>query len=201
MASWVKEMLLGTESGEQSRLESLETFNEQEAYLHSHNLSNLDEGWFEDWALVYNYGALVWEQLRQAVGSDALTAGLRDFYEIHADRTVGYDDLISALEDHTDVDVDSLLGQWTRQNAKIDLAISKVTIQDVDGKYEVQVDILIDADREYELFTALGYRSTNQGSWQLVDLTLKNTRQYTVKFSAVNGHWKSASIQNIVCHR
>ncbi len=117
--------------------------------------------------MVYNYGALVWEQLRQAVGSDALTAGLRDFYKIHADRTVGYDDLISALEDHTDVDVDSLLDECTRQNAKIDLAISKVTIQVVDGKYEVQVDILIDADREYELFTTLGTgrRTRGAGSW------------------------------------
>ena len=64
-------MLFGDESGARTRLRHLEDNIEQEAYLHKNNLASLDDTWFDDWALVYDYGALVWEQLRQKIGDDA----------------------------------------------------------------------------------------------------------------------------------
>ena len=102
---------------------------EQEAYLHQNALADLDERWFDDWALVYDYGALVWEQLRQKVGDDALAAGLHDFYLTYPNQAVGYDEFIDCMGEHTKLDVGAFLDPWTHQNARINLVLQDVDVQ------------------------------------------------------------------------
>ena len=184
MASWAKEMLYGNAYGANNRLNHLKGFNEQKAYQYQKSLANLDNNWFEDWALVYDYGALVWEQLRQKVGSEALIAGLRDFYETHGNQTTNYNEFVSCMEKHTEVDVAAALAQWTEHNARIDLMIQDVTIRYVNGRYEVQVDLEIDADRDYELFTALGYKTSLDENWQLINLHLTKAGRQRIKFKS-----------------
>ena len=184
MISWAKEMLFGDESGARTRLRHLEDYIEQEAYLHKNNLASLDDTWFDDWALVYEYGALVWEQLRQKIGDDALKAGLHDFYETHGNQNVNYYDFIKCMENYTEVDVAAYLEQWTQHNAKINLILHDGLIQEVEGVYEVEVILEIDSDRDYELFTALGYKTSKSDDWHLIDLHFEESGRYSIKFTS-----------------
>jgi len=62
--------------------------------------------------------------------------------------------------------------------------IQDVTIRYVNGRYEVQVDLEIDADRDYELFTALGYKTSLDENWQLIDLHLTKGGRQRIKFKS-----------------
>jgi len=134
--------------------------------------------------LVYDYGALVWEQLRQMVGSEAMFAGLCDFYKSQHNQKTGYDDFITSMQKFTEVDVAAYLEQWTRRNARINLIVRDVDIQPVNGEYEVQVKLEIDADQDYELATALGYKTSTEDVWHLIDLHPKKKGQYPIKFKS-----------------
>ncbi len=182
MASWAKERLMGVEAGASNRQRHLEGFIEQEAYLHKSSLDSLDDSWFDDWALVYDYGALVWEQLRQTMGTDAFLAGLLDFYALHGGQTVTYEDFVDCMQNHTEADVAAAVAQWTIRNAQVDLRIDDVAVQQVDEGYAVQVDLGIEADGTIEIFSALGYRAFPDETWQLIDLRLKSDGRYSVKF-------------------
>lgn len=183
-ASWAKEELYGSEAGAQNRLSQLQGFNEQEAYRYGRNLSNLDDGWFESWALVYDYGALVWEQLRLEMGSDSLSAGLRDFYGLPTGRATGYEEFIASMQTHTPADIAATLSQWTRHNARIDLTIQDAAILPENGHYHIRVDVRIDADRDYRFSTALGYKTSPEEDWRLIDLHVTKGGLISVEFDS-----------------
>jgi hypothetical protein len=184
MASWAKEMIFGNESGAKNRLHHIESYIEQEAYLHENNLASLDDTWFDDWALVYDYGALVWEQLRQKIGDDALKAGLHDFYEMYRNQNVNYDDFIKHMENYTEVDLAGSLEPWIQHNAKINLVLHDSLIQEVEGVYKVETILEIDSDWDYELFTALGYKTSKSDDWHLIDLHFEESGRYSIKFAS-----------------
>jgi aminopeptidase N len=165
-----------------NRLLHIKDYIEQEAYLHKNNLAGLDDSWFDDWALVYDYGALVWEQLRQKIGDDAMKAGLHDFYETYGNQNVNYYDFIKCMEKYTEVDVAASLEQWTHHNAKINLILHDVIIQEVGEVYEVEALLEIDSDRDYELFTALGYKTSKSDDWHLIDLHFEESGRYSIIF-------------------
>ncbi|PKO11595.1 MAG: hypothetical protein CVU39_28505 [Chloroflexi bacterium HGW-Chloroflexi-10] len=184
MASWVKETLQGNQAGASNRFQYLKAFDEQEAYRHKDSLANLDDGWFEHWSLVYNYGALVWEQLRLEMGSEAFLAGLRDFYKSQHNQKTGYDDFITSMQKYTQVDVAAYLEQWTQRNARINLALGDVVIQPMNEGYEVQVDLEMDADRNYEIATTLGFKTSTGEDWRLIDLPLVKRGQNRIQFES-----------------
>jgi len=184
MASWAKEELYGSAAGAGNRLRDLQSFTEQEAYRDGKNLANLDDGWMESWALVYNYGALVWEQLRQEMGSAALSAGLRDFYQLHNGRTAGYEEFIACLKKHTTADIAAVLSQWTRHNARVDLAIKDVVVVPENGHYKIRVDVQIDADRDYHFSTALGYKTSSGQEWGLIGMHVTKAGLISVEFES-----------------
>ncbi len=184
MASWVKETLYGAEAGASSRLSYLEAYDEQEVNDCKGCLANLDDSCSSNWILIYDYGALVWEQLRQMVGSEALIAGLRDFYESQHNQKTGYDDFITSMQKFTEMDVAAYLEQWTQHNARINLAIGDVAIQPVNEGYKVQVKLEIDADQDYELAIALGYKPSADEDWRLIDLHLVKGEQNLIQFKS-----------------
>jgi len=184
MASWVKETLYGDEAGANNRLRYLKAYDEQEISRCKGCLANLDNSCSNNWILVYDYGALVWEQMRQKVGSEAMLAGLRDFYKSHRNQKTGYDDLITSMQKYTDVDVAAYLEQWIQHNARINLIVRKVTIQPMNGGFEVQVELETDADRDYELSTALGYKTSTEEDWHLIDVHLVRRGQYRLEFKS-----------------
>ncbi|UCD37597.1 MAG: hypothetical protein JSW54_12335 [Fidelibacterota bacterium] len=134
--------------------------------------------------LIYYYGALVWEQLRQKVGDEALFAGLGDFFAEYRYRTATYQDLIRCLESKTDVQVEVYLNQWIKNNAMIDLAISDVNVQAVNESYTSEVEIVVASDQDYELFTAIGYRTPLQKDLSIIDLHTTEQGSLKVTFES-----------------
>jgi hypothetical protein len=88
------------------------------------------------------------------------------------------------MQKFTEVDVATYLEQWTRHNARINLSVREVAIQPVNGGFEVQVELEADADRDYELSTALGYKTSTEEDWHLIDLHLVRRGQYRIKFES-----------------
>ena len=184
MASWAKEELYGSEAGAGNRLRDVQSITEQETYHSDKNLANVGDGWMEAWALVYNYGALVWEQLRQEMGSESLSAGLRDFYGLEGGRTTGYEEFITCMKTHTPADIAATLSQWTRHNARIDLTIKEVAILPENGHYHIRVNVQIDADRDYRFSTALGYKTSPGEDWRLIDMHVTKAGLISVEFDS-----------------
>jgi hypothetical protein len=120
--------------------------------------------------LIYYYGALVWEQLRQKVGDKDLFAGLGDFFRKYRFKTVTYQDFLQCLQAKTSVNVEEYLNQWIKHNAIIDLSISNVSIQKKGDFYSGEVEILVDSNRDYELFTSIGYKTSLEDEMEIIDV-------------------------------
>jgi hypothetical protein len=156
------EQILGLEAGAEFRRQYRANvvssgFLQLEATLENVNKT----GGAED-GLLYSYGALVWEQLRQKLGDEAFWAGLADFYTKNSGQNVRVGDLIACLQVRSTVDVAAHLNQWTRHNARIDLSIANVETVAEPGRWTSTVDVLVVADRDYELFTAIGLRGMDK---------------------------------------
>ncbi|UCH11176.1 MAG: hypothetical protein JSU61_04615 [Fidelibacterota bacterium] len=132
--------------------------------------------------LIHYYGALVWEQLRQKVGDEVLFTALGDFFRTYTLQTVSYQDFLRCLQARTDVPVAEYLDQWFQHNALIDLSINQVNIRNAGERYRTEVDILVNADRDYDLFTSIGYTTTRQAELALMDLSLTRRGIHTVTF-------------------
>ena len=121
-------------------------------------------------ALMYDFGALVWEQLRQKIGETALIDGLAKFYEKYPFQVRTIDDFFTCLQDNTMVDVREYMDQWINHNTKIELSIEKVDYEKIGAIGKCEVNVQITADRDYELFTELGYRFADESDWESIPL-------------------------------
>ena len=189
MSAWAGEMLWGEAYGRALRAQYSANYNAQMPYLFSGTLEspgNIVQGdtWKGESTLTYDYGALVWEQLRHKVGDDALKAGLRDFIQQSNSQPGTYADLVRCLERHTSVDVAAYLEPWIAHNARIDLSIKQVTIQPDGGRFTTEAVISVTGDKDYELFTALGYKTATSLDWVTIPLHLTGRADYSVKFTS-----------------
>lgn len=62
--------------------------------------------------------------------------------------------------------------------------IRNVTIQHADDCFKVQVDLDIDANRDYQLFTALGYKISLDEDWRLIDMHLIKAGVQSIAFDS-----------------
>ena len=120
--------------------------------------------------LIYYYGALVWEQLRQKVGDEALYTGLADFFSKYRFESSDYQAFLNCLQATTSVNVEEYLNQWIKNNAKIDLMVKNVSIMKEGNGYRSDVEIMIESDRDYELMTAIGYKTSPEDKMELLEL-------------------------------
>jgi aminopeptidase N len=135
---------------------------------------------------IYYYGALVWEQLRQKMGDEALLAGLTDLFRRYRLKPVGYPELLDCLQSRSDVSVEEYLSQWIGHNAVIDLTVGDVTVSGQEGAYRTQVEVVVDSDRDYELFTSVGFRTSSEGPMETVDTHIdrRGSSRVTLESSA-----------------
>jgi len=134
--------------------------------------------------LIYYYGALVWEQLRQKVGDEALYAGMADFFRKYRFETSNYQAFLQCLQARTSVNVEEYLNQWIKNNAIIDLMINNVSIQKEGNGYRSDVEIMVDSDRDYELITAIGYKTSTEDEMELVELHFFKKGIHKVSFQS-----------------
>jgi len=184
MAAWAAEQTLGVDAGSDGRLAFVEGFYNRQGYTASRTLENAQKGSDAENSLIYSYGALVWEQLRQKLGDAAFQSGLYDFYTQYGTHSADFPTLISALQDHTPVQVQAYLDQWVRHNAQIDLAIENVSIVQNGNLFETSVQVAILSDRDYEIYTALGYRTAMSGDVSIVEIHTTQDGMHEVAFSS-----------------
>lgn len=175
MNTWASERLWGPDSARAIRTSYLESFDHEMGYrspgtLEYPNSIWKSSTWKGEWTLIYQYGALVWEQLRQKIGSETLAAGLHDFIQQSAGQHGNFDELVRCLERYTDVDVAAYLAQWTTHNAQLDFSILSATTRKTGDQYETTVRVNLESDRDYEIITALGYKTSSSRDWELVPL-------------------------------
>jgi hypothetical protein len=189
MSAWVGEMLWGEAYGRALRAQYSAGYNAQMPYLFPGTLESpgvilQGDTWKGESTLTYDYGALVWEQLRQKVGDFPLKAGVNDFIWQSSQQPGTYADFVQCLQRHTGVDVAAYLQQWLTHNPRIDLAIKQITIQPGGNQYTTAAVITVVSDKDYELFTSLGYKTDTSPDWITIPLHLNKQGDYAVKFSS-----------------
>lgn len=185
MTARIREKLYGSKEAANLRREYIESFETQQAYLHKDPLANLQDDWFDDWSLVYDYGELVWEQLQQYIGEEALLNTMKEIYQSRQNREISYPEFIETLKHHTTLDVDSFLQQWTRANVKLDVSIRDVQIMDTSDRRTVEIIFQIDTDQPVEIITSIGYKSSSNDQWQYRSLFLDSKNENRISIECI----------------
>ncbi|KAA3656764.1 MAG: hypothetical protein DWQ10_14690 [Calditrichaeota bacterium] len=106
------------------------------------------------------------------------------FFGMNGYETVGHSELIAALQAHTGIPVEQYLDQWIKNNAKIDLSIKNVVIQQNGNGYETSVEFNAESDKDYEIFTALGYRTSPEGEMTIIEVNTTKTGSQSLSFTS-----------------
>ncbi|MDP6038234.1 MAG: M1 family aminopeptidase, partial [Candidatus Latescibacteria bacterium] len=183
MSAWACENILGREAGGNIRLGFAEGYSKRGNNA-IRTLENAQKTGDAERALIYSYGALVWEQLRQKLGDEAFFSGLADFFNTSRYQSTGYRDLFASLQAHTKVSVGQYLNQWVKNNAKIDLSISDVRVQQSGNTYETTVKFNVESERDYEIFTALAYKTSVTGEMTYVEVHTTQKGIQSLSFSS-----------------
>ncbi|NIV95505.1 hypothetical protein GWN42_22620 [candidate division KSB1 bacterium] len=184
MSAWAGEQVFGQDAGAAIRSSFVNGFIQNRGYEALRTLENAQKSSSAERSLIYSYGALVWEQLRQKLGEIALFAGLDDFFTTNEYKSAGYSELYASLQAHTEVPVEPYLDQWIKHNAKIDLSIRNVTIHQSGNLYETTVEFNIDSDRDYEIFTAIGYKTSVTGQITNIEIHTSQKGIQTLTFTS-----------------
>ena len=76
------------------------------------------------------------------------------------------------------------LDQWIHHNARIDLSIGQVNIQERDGLYHTEVEIWVDSDQDYELLTSIGYKTASQEEMVAIHVHVTQKGAYKITFES-----------------
>ena len=182
IAAWAFEQLEGEEVGGVARKYFMEQFSQNKGYNSAKTLEDVKKTGPTERALIYGYGALVWEQLRQKLGDEAFFAGLGNFFKQYGFKDLTYLNFLESLQAETTVNVESYLKQWIKENAKIKLSVDDVEIQKKNGFYQTDIEISVSSDKNYELFTSIGYKTVSQTRVQTVPVhvSVKGNHRFTL---------------------
>ena len=182
IAAWAFEQLEGEETGGVARKYFMEQFSQNKGYNSAKTLEDVKKTGPTESALIYGYGALVWEQLRQKLGDEAFFAGLGTFYKQNGFKEVNYRNFLESLQAETTVNVESYLKQWIKENAKIKLSVNDVEIQKKNGSYQTEIEISVSSNKNYELFTSIGYKTASQTRLKTVPIhvSTKGNHKFTL---------------------
>jgi aminopeptidase N len=188
MGIFATETLWGEANAREIRGLNLQNFIREMGYLSPGTLeypNNIwkNSTWQGEWTLVYDYGSLVWEQLRQKMGDDALIAGLRDFLQQSASHPSGYTDLIACLQRHTSLNVAAFLAQWITHNVQIDLVMKSALTRPAGAAYETTLTYTVVSDRDYDVSAAFGYKTAASPDWIILPLTDTQWGTHTMTFT------------------
>jgi hypothetical protein len=172
-SGWVLEQVTGPEAGAQARKHFLKQFIRNKGWEASNPLESVQKIGKAERALMYYYGAIVWEQLRRKMGDDSFFAALREFYAQNGFKQTTYGDLLAGLQKRVDFDVREFLNQWTNENAKIKLSIGEIDIQQEGTGFRTGVEIEVDSDKDYDLVTAIGYQTSSKEALTIVPINIR----------------------------
>ncbi|NHJ48284.1 MAG: M1 family metallopeptidase [Asgard group archaeon] len=183
IASWAIEKIIGAEEGASIRESYLSDYIKKEGYNATEPLASASKlSGIKSRVLMYSFGALVWEQLKQKVGENAIINGLKKFYQRYPFQKRSYIDFFSCIQEETDVNVGKYMEQWTNYKTKIEIQIKDVTFeqQNENGKCKVSIEII--ADRDYEIITELGYKFKKKSKWKTIPLHIHKKGENKLSF-------------------
>lgn len=180
--AWAAEKILGPDAARSVRRTILEDFISKKGFRAEKTLEKAQKESTAQRALIYKYGALVWEQLRQKLGDEAFFAGFGDFFKKHLFQDVSLDDVLRRWEPYTKINVREYLVPWINHNAQISLTVDKVETRAKYGKYETDVTMNVDSDGDYEILTSLEYKTDKGGKGVPIPLRFLKKGGQTVRF-------------------
>jgi hypothetical protein len=178
ISAWAAEKVIGTEAGAQARKFFIKSFIKNKGYEAGQPLESVRKTGKAESALMYKYGAIVWEQLRRKLGDDAFFTGLGEFYREKGFKQATYEDLLASLQARADIDVKKFLSQWTTENAKIKVTIGDVSIQKRGIGFRTNVEIEVDSEKDYDIVTAIGYKTSQQENLTIVPINITQNGKY-----------------------
>jgi len=186
IATWAMEKISNVNVGAHTRKFFINGYIEGEGFNTERSLLNIDKigGKKDSFVLIYYYGALVWEQLRQKIGDNAFFTGLRQFFRDYGYKNVTYQELFSCLEKETPINVKEYLEPWINQVPKIDLSIASVDYEETRDKFATEIRIKIKSEKNLELITDVGYRTSLEGEMFIKPVTFTKKGEQTVRFES-----------------
>ncbi len=103
-------------------------------------------------------------------------------YKQNGFKEVNYRDFLESLQAETTVNVESYLKQWIKENAKIRLSVDDVEIQKKNSFYQTEIEISVSSDKNYELFSSIGYKTASQTRLKTVPIhvSTKGNHKFTL---------------------
>ncbi len=184
--AWAAERILGQDAARHVRKTILNDFISRKGFQAKNALYKAQKDSIAQRALIYKYGAMVWEQLRQKLGDEAFFAGFRDFFKKNLFKKASLIDLLRCWKPYTKIDIQEYLGPWINHNARISLTVDKVVTQARNGQYETEVTMNVDSDQDYEIFTSLEYIIKKNGRGISIPLRLVKKGVQTIRFVSEN---------------
>ncbi len=182
--AWAAEIILGQDAARSVRRKTLNDFIARKGFRAQTALAKAQKTSAAERALIYSYGALVWEQLRQKLGDDVFFAGFSDFIKKNLFKEAGWPDLLRCWKTYTKINIREYLVPWIDHNAQISLALDKVETLAKSGRYDTEVIINVDSDQDYEILTSLEYKIEKDEKAISIPLRFIKKGVQTVRFAS-----------------
>jgi aminopeptidase N len=170
VAAWAIEQLLGADEGAMVRLSYAQRCIDDRAYSCETPLAVGEGGGEAEEALAQAYGALVWEQLRAAVGDGPMSSALSELFRRHGGTRAGLEELIACFDRPLQSQARGLIQRWTGSTLRVDLSIASVAAGHEEKLFRNQVVAKCDGESEVEVVTDIGFRTSEEGPLGLVEL-------------------------------
>jgi hypothetical protein len=180
--AWAAETILSQDAARSVRHKRITDFIARQGFRAQTALDKAQKTSAAQRALIYSYGALVWEQLRQKLGDQAFFAGFSDFFKNFLFQEAGLPDLLGCWEPYTKINIQEYLAPWINHNAQISLVVEKAETLAKNGQYETEVTIHVDSDQDYEILTSLEYKIEKDGEGIMLPLRFVKKGIQTIRF-------------------
>ena len=186
IAAWAVEKIVGKTAGAFIRRRFVQNYIENEGFTARSSLLNVDKrgGYKENLALMYDYGALVWEQLRQKMGEHNLFAGLKRFFRQYGHKDTSSKKLFECLQKETSIKIRDYLDPWINHIPKIDISLTDVDSKRMGSRFITDVKIEIQSERDFEIITEVGYKTFAAGEFIIVPVTFTKKGSHTISFES-----------------
>lgn len=188
IAAWALEKIVSSAAGSFVRRDYVTNFITNEGFNAKRPLLTIDKtgGLRESLALIYSYGALVWEQLRQKIGDKALFAGLRQFFRHYGNKNANYRNLLEYLQKETSIDISTFLDPWISDIPKLDLIITNINSEEKGKGFRTTLGIEIQAKKDLEMYTEIGYTTSEEEQLLIKPITFTTKGIHEISFESAH---------------
>ncbi len=186
IAAWALEKIVDKTAGAFVRKGFVQNYIENEGFNAETPLVHVDKtgGCKENLALMYDYGALVWEQLRQKMGDHNLFAGLNRFFRQYGHKNTSFKELLECLQKETSIKIKDYLDPWINEIPKIKISITSVDSKRIGSRFQTALEIEIQSERDLEIITEVGYKCSATGELICVPVTFTKNGLHTMRFES-----------------